>query len=309
MKKMTKLAVTLLAGVVISACGSSGGSSSPAKPKTPKADAPKAEAPKAEAPKAEAPEAEAPKAEAPKAEAPKAEAPKAEAPKAEAPKAEAPKAEAPKAEAPKAEAPKSTVGGAFIVEGASNNRPELSKAQIQGTDLSSITVDGITINFMDTAKEGLKACCDKYSAVRFGVDDSHVGKDYSFYTGYETKDMPTTGKFSYEGDAYLLAAIAEDGKDFGTSKFEADFGAKKLTGTLTFDKLATNKDIKVDSQISGNSFAGTATFGKYAPAVVEGKFFGENAKELAGVFDSAPEVKGDKPVYNSRSGAFGAVKK
>ncbi|WGE53140.1 Slam-dependent surface lipoprotein [Actinobacillus equuli] len=306
MKKMTKLAVTLLAGVVISACGSSGGSSSPAKPKTPKADAPKVEAPKAEAPKAEAP-----KAEAPKAEAPKAEAPKAEAPKAEAPKAEAPKAEAPKAEAPKAEAPKSTVGGAFIVEGASNNRPELSKAQIQGTDLSSITVDGITINFMDTAKEGLKACCDKYSAVRFGVDESHVGKDYSFYTGYETKDMPTTGKFSYEGDAYLLAAIAEDGKDFGTSKFEADFGAKKLTGTLTFDKLATNKDIKVDSQISGNSFAGTATFDKYPTtrATVEGKFFGENAKELAGVFDSAPEVKGDKPVYNSWGGAFGAVKK
>ncbi|WGE42420.1 Slam-dependent surface lipoprotein [Actinobacillus equuli] len=295
MKKMTKLAVTLLAGVVISACGSSGGSSSPAKPKTPKADAPKVEVPKAEAPKAEAP-----KAEAPKAEAPKAEAPKAEAPKAEAPKAEAPKAEAPKAEAPKAEAPKSTVGGVFIVEGASNSRPELFKQQITGTDLSSITVDGVTINLADTT--------NKYSSVRFGVDDSHVGKDYSFYTGYETKDMPTTGKFSYEGDAFLLAAIATDGKGLGTSKFEADFAAKKLTGTLTFDKL-DNKDIKVDSQISGNSFTGTATFDNRPSATVEGKFFGENAKELAGVFDSAPEVKGDKPVYNSWGGAFGAVKK
>lgn len=54
------------------------------------------------------------------------------------------------------------------------------------------------------------------------VDDAHVGKEYSFYTGYEIRNMPTMGKFNYEGDAFLLVAIATDDKGLGTPKFEAD---------------------------------------------------------------------------------------
>ncbi|AIZ78336.1 Slam-dependent surface lipoprotein [Actinobacillus equuli] len=295
MKKMTKLALTLLAGVVISAC-SSGGSGSSAKPQNEK---PKAEQPKAEKPKAE----------------PKAEKPKAE-PKAEKPKTE-PKAEQPKAEMPLKLDTKES-GGVFIVDGASRRVPVLTKVKLEEPNLTSIKVDDIEIKFSEaTTTQGnwkvkddeLVVCCEKYSDVRFGVYDGRVNKSYEFYNGNVSANIPASGKFKYEGDAYLLAAITDEKTAFGSSKFEADFAAKTLTGTLTFDKLE-HKNIKVDSQILGNSFTGTATFDKYkeTKAVVEGKFYGENAKELAGVFESSPETRDNKVNSSSWGGAFGAVK-
>ncbi|VEB26706.1 transferrin-binding protein [Actinobacillus lignieresii] len=118
--------------------------------------------------------------------------------------------------------------------------------------------------------------------------------------------MPTSGKFTYTGDAYLLAAGDPD-KSFGSSKFEADFSTKKLTGTLTFDKLSGHNSVNVDGTISGNGFAGTAKSERFKniDAFVEGKFYGEKAKELAGAFDNAKE-KGAKLGDKSWGGVFGA---
>ncbi|WP_252188157.1 Slam-dependent surface lipoprotein [Actinobacillus pleuropneumoniae] len=349
MKNITKFAVTLLAGLVITACGSKNHSID-IKPKSdkpkqeqpkqpqPKQDQPKQEQPKQEQPKQEQPKQEQPKQEQPKQEQPKQDHPKHEQPKQEQPKQDQPKQEQPKQDQPKQDQPKQdqpkqdqpkqeqpkqdqpkdkTSGGVFIVEGVSKNLPQLTKEKLTDANLNSIKVDGIEIKFADATKaEGnwkvspdnsLVVCCDKYSSVRFGVYESK-GKSYSFYNGNATAEMPTSGKFTYTGDAYLLASVVGNGAEsIGTSKFEADFGTKKLTGTLTFDKLKDSKNVDIDSKISGNSFTGKATFDSFkgTDAIVEGKFYGENAKELAGAFDSAKE-KGAKLGDKSWGGVFGA---
>lgn len=86
--------------------------------------------------------------------------------------------------------------------------------------------------------------------------------------------------------------------------FEADFDAKKLTGTLSTKQkaIASSKETYVDrydinATIKGNRFAGSAIakntessflepnfFNKNADDRLEGGFYGENAEELAGKF-------------------------
>ena len=307
MKHVTKFAVTLLAGLVITACGNKNHSIDI----KPKSDKPKQEQPKQPQPKQDQPKQDQPKQEQPKQDQPKQDQPKQDQPKQDQPKQDQPKQDQPKDK---------TSGGVFIVEGASKGLPQLTKEKLTDANLNSIKVDGIEIKFADATKaEGnwkiskdgsLEVCCDKYDSVRFGVYDGAVNKSYAFYNGNVTNDIPTSGKFNYEGDAYLSAAIDAKNDDkafFGTSKFEADFSTKKLTGTLAFDKLSGNNKVNVDGTISGNSFTGKATFDRFkdSDAIVEGKFYGEKAKELAGAFESAKE-KGAKLGDKSWGGVFGA---
>ncbi|WGE83680.1 transferrin-binding protein-like solute binding protein [Actinobacillus equuli] len=284
MKKMTKLALTLLAGVVISACGS-GGSGSSAKPQN--------EKPKAEQPKAE----------------PKAGQPKAE-PKAEQQKAE-PKVEKPKAEKPlKPETIKITTkdsGKVFV----SDSKRELSKFTLTDPNLAVIDVDGFKIPLSnENKKENLVSY--NYTNVRFGIaSDEDKGNYYSFYNGKQTTEIPVSGIAKYSGDVVLSTT---DGYAEGNAVFDADFGKKVLSGTFSFDKNSnaelSNKFVKgliVDATISGNSFAGTVGSSEVGNASLEGKFYGENAKQLAGAFDNA-EYFGKSKLTSSWGGAFGAKK-
>ncbi|MDO4433040.1 MAG: transferrin-binding protein-like solute binding protein [Alysiella sp.] len=81
-----------------------------------------------------------------------------------------------------------------------------------------------------------------------------------------------------------------------TAEFTADFGNKRLTGTLTSNGSVTgtqkiNDRYTINADIKGNRFRGSATatdsnhaiFGKDAKNL-EGGFFGPNAEELAGKF-------------------------
>ncbi|MDG4947905.1 transferrin-binding protein-like solute binding protein [Actinobacillus equuli subsp. haemolyticus] len=311
MKKMTKLALTLLAGVVISACGS-GGSGSSAKPQNekPKAEQPKAGQPKAE-PKAGQPKAE-PKAGQPKAE-PKAGQPKAE-PKAEQPKAE-PKAEKPKAEQPvKPETIKVTTkdsGKVFV--SVSSAKPELSKFTLTDPNLKVINVDGFAIPLSDLKvdkKESLVSY--NYTGVHFGVASSEEkGHYYSFYNGKPATEIPVSGIVKYSGDV-VLSTI--DGYTEGNAAFNADFSKKELNGSFNFGKKFNSnlsdkfaKGLTVNATISGNSFAGTVSSAEVGSAALEGKFYGENVKQLAGAFDNASHF-GENKATTSWGGAFGAVK-
>ncbi len=120
-----------------------------------------------------------------------------------------------------------------------------------------------------------------------------------FYNGNPTNDMPIAGTATYSGQSIITANIPLlDDEDFytGSSKFNVDFGNKTLKGSLEIEKI---QPVNIDAKISGNSFAGTANSISIPSAgKVEGKFYGNNAKEMAGL---ATDSK-------SWSAAFGAQK-
>ena len=162
------------------------------------------------------------------------------------------------------------------------------------TQATAKTINGMKLNGK------LEVCCGSYSNVRFGAIESQDPSqdDILFYNGYPTTSMPSSGVVTYRGDSIISAdtdKLPDEDYLKGSSSFSADFGNKKLTGTLRTD----NKDVvKIDANISGNGFSGTAKSDLLnSQGKAEGKFYGENAKELGG---SA------KANDNSWVGAYGA---
>ena len=196
-------------------------------------------------------------------------------------------------------------GGAIVIDSDNKGNVTAKTVALTSANLYKINVDGkdIPIGFgpgisargwtQATAKtiNGMKlngkleVCCGSYSNVRFGAIESQDPSqdDILFYNGYPTTSMPSSGVVSYRGDSIISAdtdKLPDEDYLKGSSSFTADFGNKKLTGTLS----THNKDVvKIDANISGNGFSGTAksellnSHGK-----AEGKFYGENAKELGG---------------------------
>ena len=190
--------------------------------------------------------------------------------------------------------------------------PDLYKINVDGKDIpigfgpgissrgwtvaSAQTINGMKLNGK------LEVCCGSYSNVRFGAIESQDPSqdDIFFYNGYPTTSMPSSGVASYSGDSIISAdtdKLPDEDYVKGSSTFSADFGNKKLTGTIS----AGNVDVvKVDANISGNGFAGTAKSDLLnSQGTAEGKFYGENAKELGGL------VKAND---NSWGAAFAAKK-
>lgn len=150
----------------------------------------------------------------------------------------------------------------------------------------------------------LRVCCGKYTDTRIGtvsIKNENKNEDtYFFYNGNLTRNMPNGGTAIYNtGDSILLSYHDELGntdEDFGTSQFSADFVNKKLTGSLSVNKTKLN----INADISGNTFSGTAQSDSFkSQGIAEGKFYGENAKELGGF------VKAND---DSWAGAFAAKK-
>ena len=164
------------------------------------------------------------------------------------------------------------------------------------TVASAQTINGMKLNGK------LEVCCGSYSNVRFGAIESQDPSqdDISFYNGYPTTSMPSSGVASYVGDSIITAdtdKLPDEDYVKGSSSFTADFGNKKLAGTIS----AANVDVvKIDANISGNGFSGTAKSDLLnSQGTAEGKFYGENAKELGGL------VKAND---NSWGAAFAAKK-
>ena len=164
------------------------------------------------------------------------------------------------------------------------------------TAASAQTINGMKLNGK------LEVCCGSYSNVRFGAIESQDPSqdDILFYNGYPTTSMPSSGVASYVGDSIITAdtdKLPDEDYVKGSSSFTADFGNKKLAGTIS----AANVDVvKIDANISGNGFSGTAKSDLLnSQGTAEGKFYGENAKELGGL------VKAND---NSWGAAFAAKK-
>ena len=196
-------------------------------------------------------------------------------------------------------------GGAIVIDSDNKGNVTAKTVALTSANLYKINVDGkdIPIGFGPGISSGgwavskaqtingmklngkLEVCCGTYSNVRFGAIESQDPSqdDILFYNGYPTTSMPSSGVVTYRGDSIISAdtdKLPDEDYFKGSSSFSADFGNKKLTGTLRTD----NKDVvKIDANISGNGFSGTAKSDLLnSQGKAEGKFYGENAKELGG---------------------------
>ncbi|MBS6672783.1 MAG: transferrin-binding protein-like solute binding protein [Haemophilus paraphrohaemolyticus] len=321
-QSLAKFGLTALSAFILTACGSSGGgnnSSAPAENPAPQVQQPAK-------PQQSNQPAQTVKPQQPT-EAQKPVQPKIE-PKPEQP-TEAQKPVQPKIE-PKPEQPKVNTSGtgaySFIkeIEGnVSGFEKNIPIYFLTSFNKNTIDIDGIKIEipsdeylnntWASFSKKGetkdkdreVNVCCGENSDVRFGIISS-VAKDiptYMFYNGNPTQVMPT-GKATYSGDAIFMGDF--DGKDdnkegypVGKSEFTVNFGEKKLSGFLT---TQDEKKITIKADIINNAFVGSATSNHFkadAKVEVQGKFFGENAKELGGIAESHD---------NHFGAAFGAKK-
>ncbi|MBF0751461.1 MULTISPECIES: Slam-dependent surface lipoprotein [unclassified Pasteurella] len=181
-------------------------------------------------------------------------------------------------------------GAAFVMPGQDDNVKQRT-ATLNGYNTTSINVDGtnITIGYPGIHANSwatigdLKVCCGRYSDIRFGVSDSYDA-GYMFYNGNPTQNMPTSGTATYSGEAIIsaenVAALEDEDYHVGKSEFNVNFGDKTLNGALTIPNI---QPVDINAKISGNSFTGTANSASLPSGQVEGKFYGNNAKEMAGL--------------------------
>lgn len=141
----------------------------------------------------------------------------------------------------------------------------------------------------------IHTCCGRYSDVRFGVVESsnQNENDFFFYNGNVTQAMPASGTATYNGH-FMVSGDTEQFEDedylTGTATFNADFANKTLLGMLSEPSLQT---INVDAKIQGNGFNGSAKSATFrTTAEVEGKFYGKDAKELGGIFIDSQKTWG-----------------
>lgn len=133
-----------------------------------------------------------------------------------------------------------------------------------------------------------------FQASAFGTYfDNLSGNQYFFAQGLPTAiaQIPTTGLVEYKGGA----AYQKDGSNSERSEMKAtaDFANKVIDINIT-EKANAVPGMNFGGKITGNSFAGEVNGIK-----TQGGFFGENAKEMTGLFINEAD--------QSR-GAFGGIK-
>ena len=185
-----------------------------------------------------------------------------------------------------------TVTGSAVVISGQDDKVQVKNVKFNDANINQLEVDGqkITLTYPGIYAgswqriNNTAVCCGKYANVRMGVSLSKgpTEKDILFYNGAPTQNMPVTGLASYKGDSIILSDDISDDSDAvaGQSSFDVDFGAKRLSGSITANNVPT---INISANISGNSFEGTAKSTKLTDGAVEGKFYGNNAVELGGL--------------------------
>ena len=175
----------------------------------------------------------------------------------------------------------------------------IKPVSITDPNITELNVDGQKINLNVGLAPDDIVCCSRFSDSRFGFVEGPNETDYVFYNGNLTRNMPNAGTAEYLGES-LFIGVTQYGER-GRAEFTVNFGDKTLTGRLDVPSIVT---MDVNGRILDNSFTGTATpqpstYISSSVANVEGKFYGDQAKEMAGLAS---------PDDNAWVGAFGAQK-
>lgn len=203
-------------------------------------------------------------------------------------------------------------GGVLIGEGNNINRPQARDIQHlavidnksgkvrdveifrEANAIDAWTGDRLEDDPYNLRKEGQTILSNSnFKASAFGTYSDYLIDQYFFAQGNPTAlaQIPTAGKVEYDGGA----VYKKDG-DFSQvtgMTATADFASKAIDINIK-EKGTFVPDMKFGGKITGNSFAGEVNGIK-----TQGGFFGENAREMTGLFTN----EADK----SR-GAFGGIK-
>jgi len=103
------------------------------------------------------------------------------------------------------------------------------------------------------------------------------------FQGTQTKDMPASGRATYYGNAVRYDSVTNNAMPVdGATTLNVDFAAKTVNGTVEMPGL--RRDITLHTgRIDGTSYAGRASVSGDNSGIYQGSFFGENAKETAGM--------------------------
>lgn len=127
-----------------------------------------------------------------------------------------------------------------------------------------------------------------YKNVRWGlITEDSLNNYYLVSYGINpTTDMPTSGSATYVGQGvhgYANSGSAIDTYRLSNAKFNVNFADKSFEGTITPDDgkaFGNINEVKLSAKIDGNQFNGKTAEGTEAI----GRFYGNNASELAGSY-------------------------
>lgn len=169
--------------------------------------------------------------------------------------------------------------------------------------INTVTIDGKTLDFIpqgfivgnninqNAGNMTRIGSGNALSYMRYGyvADTAKNVSPTLFAQGIATASdkVPTTGKATYNGTA------VDNNKVSYNARFDVNYTAKILGGTLSPQNNPSAKMINLTAVIKGNTFTGKSDY------TTTGQFYGPNAEELGGVFKNHDD---------SLSGAFGAKK-
>ena len=188
---------------------------------------------------------------------------------------------------------------------------DINTIRVWGTDIQLIdpamkSANGWLSDSVDNLSNRIVSDFLNHARVGLAIRQSDV---VAFAQGKETiaENVPTVGKAHYKGQHILTIENSKEvqqetkakyGSFRGDALFDVDFANKKITGSLELPRLEGQTEtayLPISATINGNTFEKS---GFIDDVSVKGKFYGENASEMAGVYQK----------MNKFTGAFGAKK-
>ena len=213
------------------------------------------------------------------------------------------------------EKPKNTITGHYyngLFGFASNvSSNDINTIRVWGTDIQLIdpamkSANGWLSDSVDNRSNRIVSDFLNHARVGLAIRQSDV---VAFAQGKETvaENVPTVGKAHYKGQHILAIEPSKEvqeevkakyGSFRGEALFDVDFANKKIAGSLELPPLEGQTEtayLPISATINGNTFEKS---GFIDDVGVKGKFYGENASEMAGVYQKMDKF----------TGAFGAKK-
>ena len=188
---------------------------------------------------------------------------------------------------------------------------DINTIRVWGTDIQLIdpamkSANGWLSDSVDNRSNRIVSDFLNHARVGLAIRQSDV---VAFAQGKETiaENVPTVGKAHYKGQHILTIEHSKEvqqeikakyGSFRGEALFDVDFANKKIAGSLELPTLEGQTEtayLPVSATINGNTFENKAFIDDVR---VKGKFYGENASEMAGVYQKMDKF----------TGAFGAKK-
>ena len=188
----------------------------------------------------------------------------------------------------------------FVIPKVKGAEVEIAYPKAEAVDLDVLNVEGKSFNIVPTgwaASEVLKITSNnvtrlvsgtKYKNVRWGlISQEGLNNHYLLAYGINpTTNMPATGQATYVGNGVHSYASNGGGIDtyhLSNAKFNVNFADKSLEGSITpadNEPFGNVNEIKLSAKIDGNQFSGKTAEG----TETGGRFYGFGASELSGSY-------------------------